>query len=138
MGNIGMREFPDDFFTGLISLKTLLISHTKAPNLTEKTVSLDYFQFKHHIGSSFPDENFLNLRNLKKTEIQYGDHMTIVPRFIGATGLKELNCLQFTVDSIPDLSHLTKLSQLLFTPTNVICDHRLCWALFESFTFSLS
>ena len=138
MADVGMREFPDDFFTGLISLETLLISHTKAPNLTEKTVSLDNFKFNHHIGSSFPDENFLNLRNLRKVVIFWGDHMTSVPRFLGATGLQEIELLSFTVDSIPDLSHLTSLSKLLFTPTKVICDHRLCWTLFESFTFSLS
>ena len=136
IGNIGMRKFPDDFFTGLISLKTLVISKRKAPNLTKRTVNLDSLYFEDHIGSTFPEENFLNLWNLTKAIMQRGDHMTIVPRFLGATSLTDL-WLQFTVDSIPDLSHFTSLSSLVFIPTKLICDHRLCWALFESFSFDL-
>ena len=45
MDNTGMREFPDDFFTGLTNLKYLKISHTNAPNLTERTVNLEKLDF---------------------------------------------------------------------------------------------
>ena len=137
MGNIGMREFPDDFFTGLVSLKTLTISNTKAPNLTERTVNLEYLFFDDHIRSMYPDQNFLNLRKLTKAIMIGGDPMTNVPRFLGARGWKKL-WFTFTLDSIPDLTHLTNLSKLFFFPTKLICDHRLCWTLFESFTFSLT
>ena len=37
MENVGMRELPNDFFTGLVSLENLQISETYAPNLTERT-----------------------------------------------------------------------------------------------------
>ena len=62
--------------------------------------------------------------------------MTTVPQFLGATALKTIWFL-FTTSSIPDLSHLISLSKLHFIYSEVICDHHLCWALFESFTFPL-
>ena len=136
MENIGMRELPNDFFTGLISLKMLQISKTNAPNLTERTVNLESLRFSEHIGSMYPDENFLNLRKLTKVSMGLGDHMTTVPRFLGATALEELT-YAFNADSIPDLSHLISLNRFIFLPAMLICDHRLCWTLFESFTFSL-
>ena len=136
MENIGMRELPNDFFMGLISLKSLQISKTNAPNLTDRTVSLENLRFSDHIGSAYPDDNFLNLKNLTTVSMSRGDHMTTVPRFLGATALTTIMLL-FTIETLPDLSHLTSLSTLLFMPSKMICDHRLCWTLFESFTFSL-
>ena len=134
--NIGMSEFPNDFFMGLISLKLLQISKTNAPNLTERTVSLEDLRFNDHIGSAYPDENFFNLKNLTTVSMLFGDHMTTVPRFLGATALTTIK-LFFTVGSLPDLSHLTSLSTFVFNPSKMICDYRLCWTLFESYTFSL-
>ena len=136
MENIGMRELPNDFFTGLISLKLLQISKTNAPNLTERTINLESLSFDDHIGSTYPEENFLNLTKLTKMTMLGGDHMTSPPRFLGATALNEVK-FQFNVDSIPDLSHLISLNKFLFLYVNVICDHRLCWRLFETVTSSL-
>ena len=136
MENIGMTELPNDFFTGLISLEMLQISKTSAPNLTERTVNLKHLRFDEHIGSIYPDENFLNLTKLTKMTMSGGDRMTSLPRFLGATALNEIWFL-FVADSIPDLSHLINLKKFLFLPANVICDHLLCWTLFESFTFFL-
>ena len=79
MDNIGMGEFPNDFFMGLISLKFLRISRTNAPILTERTVSLEDLRFNDHIGSVYPDENFLNLKNLTTVLMGVGDHMTTMP-----------------------------------------------------------
>ena len=135
--NIGMREFPDDFFTGLISLTHLDISHVKAPNLTERTVSLQELSFHYHIGSIFPDENCLNLRNLTTVYMRHGDLMTTLPQFLGATALKTFQCQHFDAESIPDLSHLISLDSFMFPYAKLICDHRLCWTLFETFSFSL-
>ena len=134
MDNIGMREFPNDFFKGLISLKMLQISKTSAPHLTERTINLESLYFNLHIGTTYPEENFLNLIKLTKVFMAGGDHMTSPPRFLGATALSELR-LMFIIDSIPDLSHLISLKIFDFLFANVICDHRLCSILFETSTF---
>ena len=136
MENVGMRELPNDFFTGLVSLENLQISETYAPNLTERTLNLKSLKFTNHIGSAYPDNNFVNLTKLTKVLMRGGDHMTKLPRFLGATALNEISFL-FSADTIPDLSHLISLNKFYFIPANVICDHRLCWTLFETFTFSL-
>ena len=137
MENIGMRELPNDFFTGLISLKLLRISKTNAPNLTERTINLENLLFEDHIGSTYPDEYFLNLTKLTKVSMSGGDPMTSVPRFLGATALETL-WFKFFTESVPNLSHLISLNDLTFFPNDVTCDHRLCWTLFETFTFSLT
>ena len=88
MEDIGMREFPNDFFTGLVSLTHLHISQSTTPNLTERAVSLEHLGFDDHMGSTFPDKNILNMKNLKRVSMRKGDDMTSWPRFLGATALK--------------------------------------------------
>ena len=133
---IGMEEFPSDLLRGLINLNTLTIGSSKAPNLTERRLSLKWLTFNNHIGSTFPEEHFMNMETLQTVTMFGGDRMITLPRFLGATGLTKLN-LQFEIESLPDLSHLRRLKELSFPTTSLVCDYRLCWALFESFKFSL-
>ena len=79
MENIGMSELPNDLFAGLISLKSLEISKTAAPNLTERTIGSEFLKFNSHIGSTYPDEYFMNLRKLTGVRMGPGDHMGLLP-----------------------------------------------------------
>ena len=134
--DIGMSEFPNDLFRGLINLKVLTIGSSRAPNMTERRLSLKTLFFHNHIGSIFPEENFMNLEILTDVKMVGGDRMVTVPRFQGAAALTSLS-FSFDIESLPDLSHLTELNSLLFLTTSLVCDSRLCWTRFESFDFSL-
>ena len=133
---ISMEEFPNDLLTGLINLKALTIGSSKAPNLTESRFSLRKLFFNNHIGSTFPEENFMNLEKLTEVTMIGGDRMITLPRFRSAGVLAKL-ILEFEIESLPDLSHLPKLSQLTYNTSFLACDYRLCWVLFKNFTFSM-
>ena len=136
METIGMTDLPNDLFAGLSNLKYLWVANSKAPNLTERTVSLEDLRFRDHIGSIIPDENFMNLKNLTQVIMTGGDFTTSLPRFLGASALEKIRFL-FHLETLPDLSHLPELTSLMLSPVKLVCDHRLCWTLFEIFSFSL-
>ena len=132
-----MEELPNDLFGGLLNLKQLIVGSSNAPNLTEKTVDLAFLTFNNPIVSTFPNENFMNLKKLTTVMMTSDGGPAITPpRFLGAVALYQL-WLLLEVESLPDLSHLPSLRTLVFSTSSLVCDHRLCWALFESFTFSL-
>ena len=136
METIGTVDLPNDLFMGLSNLKLLRIANSKAPNLAERTVSLTNLQFSDHIGSVIPDENFMNLKNLTVVFMTGGALTTSLPRFLGASALERIT-FSFDLQTLPDLSHLPELNFLMFPTAKLVCDHRLCWTLFETFSFSL-
>ena len=133
---IGMEEFPNDLFRGLINLKSLTNGSSKAPNLTEMRMTLRKLFFNNPMGSTFPEEKFMNLEKLTYVTMLGGDRMVTLPRFLGAVALSTFT-FEFEIENLPDFSHLSKLTDLTLNTSSLICDHRLCWALFEFFTFSL-
>ena len=138
MRKSGMTDPPNDLFNGLSNLKKLKLENMKPPNLTERTVSLEILQYSDHIGSIIPDENFRNLKYLKEVSMQRSkpEMTTSVPRFLDSPALEILK-YNFFCEILPDISHLPQLKDLEYFFFGVICDHRLCWTLFESFNFTL-
>ena len=131
-----MEELHNDMFNGLLNLKDLLLKNSKAPNLTDRTVSLTILVLSDPTSNTFPDENFMNLDHLTSVTITGYELKTTLPRFLGATALASM--LLFGIETLPDLSHLTNLRILFMLSTqSLVCDHRLCWALFKSYSFSL-
>ena len=132
-----MGQFHSDMFNGLANLTNLALYNSKEPNLTARTVGLKALYLKDHRGRTYTEENFINLDKLTLVKMSGGDPMTTLPRFIGATALEEIQLDSFELESLPDLTHLTQLHNLVFPVNWMVCDHRLCWTLFESYTFSL-
>ena len=68
-------------------------------------MSLKKFAFNNHIGSTFPEENFMNLEKLFTVTMIGGDRMATLPRFRGAKVLDKID-IQFEIETLSDFSHL--------------------------------
>ena len=133
----GMQELPNDMFRGLQNLKQLGIYNSNVPNLTSRTANLELLMLNNHKSNIFPQENFMNLTKLTMVMIMGGSHMAVLPRFMGAMALEQVIIMNLDIQSLPDLSQLSALKRLTFPISSMICDHRLCWTLFEKYTFPL-
>ena len=136
MDSTGMTELPNDLFNGLHNLNHIRLKDTGAPNLTGRTPELKVLWLSHFIGSDFPDENVRNLTKLTTIYVTGNGALETFPRFEGATFVTQMT-LVLRVGALPDVSHMRSLTRFNYNPFSMVCDHRMCWTLFESYTFSL-
>ena len=105
----GMQELPNDMFRGLQNLKQLGLYNSNAPNLTSRTANLELLMLNNHKVNIFQEENFMNLTKLTMVMIMGGNHMAVLPRFMGARALEQILIMNLDIESLPDLSQLSAL-----------------------------
>ena len=137
MEHLSMTDLPNDLFNGLQNLRFIRLRGTGAPNLTDRTPKLETLWVHNFPGSSFPDENVRNLAKLTSFQFSGRGTLETVPRFEESIAVTEIIIAGARVEALPDFSHMQNLTKFYFNPFALVCDQRMCWTAFESYTFSL-
>ena len=132
----GLVQLPDDFFEGLLKLKYLYMGGQAVANFSYRLPSLESLRTGQFIGYRYPDENFLGLESLKLFQIVGVFNHYGIPRFQESFAMETIDVMQ-NIETVGDISHMKNLSTLSFETARLECDYRLCWMLFEEYTFNL-
>ena len=131
----GLVQLPEDFFGGLVKLKYLYMGGQTVANFSYQLPSLESLMTAEFIGYRYPDENFLGLESLKVFRIFGFFHHYGIPRFQDSFSMETIDVMQ-NIETVGDISHMKNLSTLSFETVQLECDYRLCWTLFEEYTFN--